>query len=1062
MMQPLSQISPAPVTILDRKGQRYQPAVGPRLKVVLAVLFAAVALLGATGIYLLAIRLLELARGRTYTNHFTLSMELAHVATGLLALAPFLFFGIYHYVTARQRPNKVAVRLGLLLFFFGAIACVTGIALVQLFDRWQLPTGGLARSVVYWLHLLTPVAALVLYVLHRRAGPALKWRWGASWGIGVAGFVGAMVLLHSQDPRRWYAEGPKEGVQYFFPSEARTADGKFLSAEVLMMDTYCMKCHQDIYNDHLHSAHRFSSFNNPPYLFSVRETRAVALKRDGNVKASRWCAGCHDPVPFFSGAFDDPNFDDVKHPTAQAGITCTVCHAITHVHSTMGNAAYTIEEPPHYPFATSKNNLLQWVNNQMIKAKPDFHKKTFLKPFHRTAEFCSTCHKVSLPVSVTHYKEFLRGQNHYDSYLLSGVSGHGARSFYYPPQAKQNCAECHMPLKPSQDFGSRDFDGSGERKVHNHFFPGANTGLSFLLTQEPRWSDLKPGFEKAIGANRDFLRGTDPDGKDRKMRIDLFGVKEGGTIDGKLTKVRPELPRLQPGQSYLVEVVVRTLNLGHHFQQGTADSNEVWIDFQAHAGDRELARNGATRNPDDSGPVDEWAHFINVRMLDRDGNRINRRNPQDIFTPLYDKQIPPGAAQVVHYRLDLPTDLTGPVELKVRLRYRKFDYEYVALIHKDQPVPKLPIVDLCEDRVILPTAPVSRDAQRSASVVPEQQSPIQPAWQRWNDYGIGCLLEGGAGAKRGELRQAEEAFKQLLKLDAPEAVPHAHVNLARVYVEEGRLDDATEALNAAARGPHPAPWWQLAWFYGLVKSETATERKHFDEAIADLEKIVDPKNRDPKRGLDFSRDYVVLDRLAGTLFKRALLEADNPDDYRKFLTAAVARYNQVLAQDSEDLNAHYGLSQCYLRLGQATELPAGKVEEPTPERLQALAGQLADPKASPAARREAAAQLGAMVTAYGRTPTKATAPRLPVLKELLLTVQQAYQTERDSPLGPALAQALGHLHRELHAIYKPDDHARARTTALYRKKNLAANHAAEAIVIYPTTEAQREAIRRRH
>ena len=50
----------------------------------------------------------------------------------------------------------------------------------------------------------------------------------------------------------------------------------------------------------------------------------MGLKRDGNLKASRWCAGCHDVVPFFSGAFDDPNFDDVKHPTSQAGMTCTV------------------------------------------------------------------------------------------------------------------------------------------------------------------------------------------------------------------------------------------------------------------------------------------------------------------------------------------------------------------------------------------------------------------------------------------------------------------------------------------------------------------------------------------------------------------------------------------------------------------------------------------------------------------------------------------------------------------------------------------------------------------
>src|SRR4029453_3625900 len=113
--------------------------------------------------------------------------------------------------------------------------------------------------------------------------------------------------------------------------------------------------------------HHFSSFNNKPYLFSVRETRKVALARDGNVKAARWGAGCHDTVPFFSGAFDDPKFDDVNHPTAQAGITCTTCHAITHVNSTRGNADYTIEEPAHYPFAFSDSGTLRWVNPHLVK-----------------------------------------------------------------------------------------------------------------------------------------------------------------------------------------------------------------------------------------------------------------------------------------------------------------------------------------------------------------------------------------------------------------------------------------------------------------------------------------------------------------------------------------------------------------------------------------------------------------------------------------------------------------------------------------------------------------------
>jgi len=654
----------------------YVPAVGPRLKIVLAFLFALVAALGATGVYLSAITLLNYSRDpQTYTNAFTLWVFIAHTAIGVVAILPFMFFGMYHYVTARHRKNRIAVKLGLLLFASGILVILTGLALVQLEGLPQLPTGTIGRSVMYWLHIVLPIAAIGIYVLHRRAGPDIQWKWGIGWGIGVGGFVAVMLVLHANNPRDWYAVGSVEGEKYFRPSLARTSDGKFISAEVLMADEYCMKCHQDIYNDHLHSAHKFSSFNNPPYLFSVRETRKVSLDRDGDVKAARWCAGCHDTVPFFSGAFDDPKFDDVSHPTAHAGITCTTCHAITNVNSTEGNADYTIEEPQHYPFAFSENKTLQWVNQQLIKAKPDFHKRTFLKPFHKSAngnvasEFCSTCHKVALPVELNHYKEFLRGQNHYDSFLLSGVSGHGVRSFYYPPEAKTNCADCHMPLKPSNDFGSKDFDNSGTRKVHSHFFPAANTGLPFLLTKESRYEHLREGFEKAIQTNAEFLTGTDPEGKDKRLRIDIFGIKDGGTIDGELTAPLASKSKvLKPGGKYLIEVVVRTLNVGHHFPQGTADSNEIWVDFEAKSGDRVIARNGGIANSDESGEVDPWSHFINVHMLDRNGNRINRRNPQDIFTPLYDHQIPPGSANVMHYLVEVPSDAKEAMTLRAQVR----------------------------------------------------------------------------------------------------------------------------------------------------------------------------------------------------------------------------------------------------------------------------------------------------------------------------------------------------------------------------------------------------------
>ncbi len=1024
--------------LLDRRKNVYEPAIGPRLKILLQFIFAGVALLGATGVYLVAIRLLEWARDQTYTNQFTLGMFLAHSVLGVLLVVPFLIFGLTHLTTARHRPNRVAVRLGISLFLTSIVVGVTGLALIQLEGMPQLPTGTAARAVTYVLHLVAPLVAVAFYVLHRRAGPEIQWKWGYAWGGAVGVFVLVMVGMHSQDPRQWYAQGPAEGEKYFEPAKTRTADGNFIPAAALMMDAYCLKCHQDIYQSWFHSAHHFSSFNNPPYRFSVRETRKVSLERDGNTRPSRWCAGCHDPVPFLSGAFDDPNFDDVQHPTAHAGITCTVCHAITNINSTIGNGDYTIEEPQHYPFAYSANPLLQWLNNQVVKAKPDFHKKMFLKPFHRSAEFCSTCHKVSLPMALNHYKEFLRGQNHYDTHLLSGVSGVGARSFYYPPEAKTRCADCHMPLAESADFGSRDFDASGVRKIHSHLFPAANTGLPWLLSLDPAYQKHADVLHKAVQAHTAFLRGTDPEGKDGKLRIDLFGLKEGGSIDGRLlAPLRPQLPRLKPGATYLVEVVIRTLAMGHPFPQGTADSNEIWVDFEARSGGRVIGRSGALSGPDDTGRVDEWSHFVNVLLLDRNGQRINRRNPQDIFTPLYDHQIPPGAAQVVHYSLKVPEDVKAPVDLKVRLRYRKFDFEYLSLVYEgDDKVPKLPIVDICEDQVALPVVGAGEE-------VPAQTSPIKPAWQRWNDYGIGCFLEGGLGSKKGELRQAEEAFQKVLAMEDKAARAHGHVNLARVYFDEGRLREAVEALNEAQKTEPPAPWWTAAWFTGLVNAQNG----HLDEAIREFEQILDAKNQPSDRKFDFTRDYVVINELASTLFKRAQQE-DEAAERERFLRRAVEHYERTLEIDSEDLDAHYGLAQCYARLGDVSvgSSAAGPIDD---SELLALGKEFADPTVPAERRLQEAAQLCQAILRFGAEPTPPNQPKLPVWNALLRQGRQVYRHDPDARLRAGAAKVLSLVYRQTHAIYKPDDNAKDRTIRLYREKHPAADHASQAIVIYP-------------
>ncbi len=856
----------------------------------------------------------EWTTGNSYQGYVYQWAVLAHLGAGLLVLAPFLIFATAHPLAARTHPNRRAARVGYLLAGLSVVVLVTGLALMRVagVDLRQ-PA---ARAAAYWLHVLVPFGAAWAFMQHRRRGRRL--RPPAVWGWALA-TAAVVVVTAVADARLSRAPDLAGAPETLAPSLARTVTGRPIPPAALMDGSYCAGCHGDAHQGWLSSAHRFSSFNNPVYAASVKDTRRMLLARDGNVDASRWCAGCHDPVPLFSGAFSRADFDTDGDPTAQAGITCTSCHAIERVNSTRGNADYTIGEPRHYPFAFSANPTLRALSQQLIKAKPAFHKTTFLKPLHRTPEFCSTCHKVHIPGALNDYKEFLRGQNHYDSFILSGVSGRGARSFYYPPTAESSCAGCHMPLRASGDFGARPFDASGALAIHDHRFTGANTAVPFLR-----------GDQQTVAAQAAFL--------DQVVTLDLFGLREGGTVSGRLIgPLDGAAPTLTPGTRYLAELVLRTRKVGHHFTQGTADSNEVWVQITVKAGDTVIGRSGAI---DPDGRVDPWSHFVNVYMLDRQGRKVDRRNVQDIYVPLYDKQIPPGAAQVVHYAFDVPRLGAAALTIEARLLYRKFDLTMMRFVAGDDYRMTLPVTTLAAAVQALPGGGAA--------------APAQPAWERWNDYGIGLLLEGNAGSDKGELRQAEAAFTEVERLGRPEGP----LNLARVYHKEGRLDEAAQALRrAGAAGAAP---WTVAWMNGLVNKENG----HLDEAIANFTAALGASSPAlTARGFDFSRDYEVLNELGQAHFERAKQErgAVRTAARTARLRDAAAAFERTLAIDMENVTAHYALNLVY--------------------------GELGD-------------------------------------------------------------QARATAHREAHLRYTADEQSRSRVMAIHRAANPAANHAAQAIVIY--------------
>lgn len=812
----------------------------------------------------------------------------------------------------------------------------------------------------------------------------------------------------------WEEGDGKEGP--FFPSSVQTKHKGFFPPEYFTDSASCGKsgCHPDLYRQWFASAHHFSSFNNQWYRKSIEYMQEVA-----GTRPTKWCGGCHDPAVLLTempgtgrSRMDFPIKDQVwppkAFPTSHAGLGCASCHSIVQVKSTMGQADFLLDFPPLHRYAVSSNPLLRAAHDFLIRRAPAPHKKTFLKPFHTDAEqvskFCSACHKVHLDEPVNHFR-WLRGFNEYDSWQASGVSGYGAQSFYYPrdPRTGQpafkTCVDCHMPPEPSRDAGA--LPGENGSWVHSHRFLAANTALPFshgwdgkqwsggseeLLTKTDA-NNYMEQFARTVG----FLRGMQGQ---PPITVDIFALRRqrGKAKEGPLERkpssgeeppraaslfgeegwVRRAGPReveedmvaplnggevVRRGETVLVEVVVRTRNIGHAFPGGTIDAFDAWLELKAEDNrGRVLFWSGFLEEPD--GPVDRWAHFYRSLLLDAHGNPINKRNAFMARVALYSRRIPPGAADVVHYRLHIPPDCGEEILIIAKLNYRKFHWfnthfafagrplreektgrwlrkahgeglgfaepveegtlrranaygkdgrlEQVAAgleggdeafsVHWDdrqwafdaetsqvsalvQAVPKLPIITIAEDEVIL----------RVGGGPPTPPSPSQKGLdrERWNDYGIGLFLQG-------DFRRALWAFRKVTEIDPD--WPEGWVNLGRVQLAEGNLAEAEEALRHALalygrRFDPMTPYLRARtlFFLGQVLKDTAR--------LAEAERLF-------REVLQvFPQDRAVRNQLGRLLFVQGRFQE------------AIEEFRHTLRIDPEDVAAHYNLSLCYKGVG---------------------------------------------------------------------------------------------------------------------------------------------------
>jgi Flp pilus assembly protein TadD len=880
---------------------------------------------------------------------FYAAIVLFHVAAGIV----FSVLLIAHLVRS-LKSDAIFARLGWVLLAGGAIL---GIVLIKI---------GTPHRLKAWLyaHILMCVVGTLFVVTS----------WLASRGTLGTGFVrhglgfAALILLTAgiatgawwtreigwsnanrisnplMPPDSMDKEGDGSNGK-FFPSSAQTKHGGNIPSQYFMKSDACQRCHADIFNQWNSSMHHFSSFNNQWYRKSIEYMQEVA-----GVRSSKWCAGCHDPALLYSGLFDTPIKQIVDRPEARAGLGCLMCHSIVEVKSTMGQGDFFLEYPKLHELAASENPVVRSVHDFMVRLNPEPHRRTFLKPFMRAdvAEFCSSCHKVHLDVPVNHYR-WIRGFNEYDNWQASGVSGQGARAFYYP-KSPLNCADCHMPMVPSSD------DGNVNGLVHSHRFPGANTAVPTANQDQAQYEFAKAFLQdKQLSADIFAISPADketsatPGSEMGKPEIaTTFAVGEESDTSlpkGPAGEVRPitaPIDRTEAavrrGDDTRVDVVVRTRKVGHFFPGGTVDAFDVWLELQATDEKEQTIFWSGKVEDDGKGSVEPGAHFYRSLQIDGHGNPINKRNAWATRSVVYVHLIPPGAADTAHFRLHIPQNAGDKITLHAKLNYRKFTWfnthfsfagvedNSTKLSRTDdasttttpdyddrkwaftsdaskvsaniKAIPDLPITIIAEDTKTLRVLPRNSPAPEPKTV------SVKEDWTRWNDYGIGLFLQG-------DLKAAAAAFEKITQADPQN--PDGWTNIGRVLVQEGDTAGARKVLEKAlAIDPRLG---RTNFFYARALKEDGD----YDGAITRLRTVL----------AQFPRDRVVHNELGRVLF------------LKKLYADAVKEFETTLSIDPEDLQAHYNLMLCYNGLGNdatAEEHKARYLRFKADESAQAITG----------------------------------------------------------------------------------------------------------------------------
>ena len=633
---------------------------------------------------------------------------------------------------------------------------------------------------------------------------------------------------------------------HFLPSNLTTDTGEFLDPKSFPTAQYCGHCHQESEHQWRQSAH--SNANRAPwYLRNVD-----LLNSEKGVEFSRHCEGCHDPIAVVAGNLTQGSTK--RRPFDADGVTCSVCHSVQKV-DTRGTGSYVLGTPAVLVDEVG-NPITRTVSDGEILAHLDRHSAAVMKPFYRTSEFCSTCHKAAIPRQLNDYK-WQRAISLYDEWQNSSFAKQSPLPFY-TKETVSTCETCHMQREPAR----LPDPGAKHGQLASHRWLGANTII-------PKFY----GFDEQAARIVKFLQTS-------VFSVDLFAI-EHGEMPGGATLPNVSAPlgdiayTVKPGETITADVVIQNKGIAHSHVPEQRDMYESWVDFTVKDAAGKILKESGFLKP--NGDLDDRAHSFTNRLINTKGSLNAEHQVWNTHIVAYTNTVQSGRSQLVRYAFKMPA--SGPVTITATVKYRRFDQHFMdfgmnmpAGKHYDQPV----IDMVSSSRTIAVGGNKSTPTDNKSGSAP---NPTQiPTWMRWNNYGI-ALLDAQQYAA------SVQAFSEVAKL-RPD-YPDAYTNMAIVEIAWEKYADARPHLEKSlALAPGNA---RALYYRALVERNEG----NLDRAIIDLQAVAKafPRSRDAHRELGFS--FYQLHK-----YEQARDE-----------------YLQVQSIDPDDLAAHYNLAILYRRLG---------------------------------------------------------------------------------------------------------------------------------------------------